>query len=752
MDKILTMKHFLLSVASVVFVLRLEAQTILNGSFENNTGTCLTNIANATYNTSMQNSLAFGTASQIDILNNSCGFGSAQSGSWFLGLATDITGTTNDALSLTLSAPLTIGNSYTLTYYDTKNASYATNPVEIGISTSASSFGTQIFLSPIPVLGWTQHTVSFTANVAATYITVRVVGNVYSWTHVDNFLLSTNTASTAQFADSCFTSANVGTSFSSSGNLGNANGDADLLQWTGSSWNGAWPGANLTIPPPVNAGGCRAIFMGNSVSWTTGGESFGVRLNQALVTGQSYSFNFTYVSHGLGSDGAFAPYIYTNNSSSMAGAYSMSQLNAVGYAWTTNTFTFTASASQAGHNWIIIGTVPDGSSGMLMSFCATCNVQQPPSNLQTTAAANFATCFGVCNGDATATPTGGVPPYHYLWSFTNDTTATTDSLCAGSVYYVTVTDVNGSSVVDSVFLPIVDPSPVNISSNASVFCAGDTTSVCAPSGFVTYDWSTGETSACIVANLAGDYSVTVTNANNCTITSNQVSITVHPNPTDSIFASQNIFCVSDSAQVCSAANFVSYLWNTGQTSNCIYATHAGNYYVTVTDANNCTAVSNHLPVFVYPLPPVSVSVNGDTLYAFNAVSYQWYFNNNLINGATDSTYIATQTGNYAVEITDSNGCHVTSNAVNVNVSGLQELTAQQVLVYPNPSSEGVWLLQVSELWIGSKAEVFDAEGRLVFQSSIFNLQFTIVLNAARGIYLLRIFNNEKNALVKLVRW
>ncbi len=746
------MKHLLLLFAAIVFALQSEAQTIVNGSFENNTGTCLTNIANATYNTSMQNSVAFGTASQIDILNNTCGFGSAQSGTWFLGLATDITGTTTDAFSLTLSAPLVIGNSYTLTYYDKKDAGYATNPVELGISTSASSFGTQIFVSPTPVVGWTLHSVNFTATLPATYITVHVVGNAYSWTHIDNFSLSANTTSTAQFVDSCFTSASVGTSFNGSNDLGNANGDADLLQWTGSSWTGAWPGANLTIAPPVNAGGCRAIFMGNSVSWTTGGESFGVRLNQPLVTGQTYSFTFTYVSHGLGSDGAFAPYIYTNNGSSMAGVYSMGQLPAVGYTWTTNTFTFIASASQAGHNWIIIGTVPDGSSGIMMGFCASCNVQQPPSNLQTTAAVNFATCFGVCNGDATATPTGGVPPYHYVWSFTNDTTATTDSLCAGGVYYVTVTDALGSSVVDSVFLPVVDPFPVNISSNASAFCAGDTTSVCAPSGFVTYDWSTGETSACIVVNQPGNYDVTVTNVNNCVVASNQISITVYPNPTDSISASQNIFCASDSAQICSPSGFVSYLWNTGQTSNCIYATHAGNYYVTVTDANNCTASSNHLPVFVYPLPPVSVSVNGDTLRAFNAVSYKWYFNNNIIGGATDSVYIATQSGNYTVEITDTNGCHVSSNAVNVTVSGLKEIGEEQFSVYPNPNSEGVWQLHVDESWLNNKVEIFDAEGRLVFQSSIFNFQSSIVLDVARGIYLFRIFNKEKNATVKLVKW
>ncbi len=743
------MKTLLLSIITFFFNQHILAQTIINGSFENTSGGCQ-HIANATYNSSMQNSVGFGTASQLDIMDAGCGYGTPQNGSWMVGMACDINGTMTDAFSLALSAPLVIGNSYTLTYYDSKNPTYATNPVEIGISTSSTAFGTQVYLSPTPTTTWAQRTVTFTATVAATYITAHVVGNAYSWTHVDDFVLTPNgTPATTQIVDSCFTSAASGTSFFGSSDL--QNGDADLMEWTGSAWTGAWTGANVTLPPPSNTTGCRAMFIGNDSEWTTGGESFSLRLSQPLVAGQQYSFDFTYVSHGQYSYGSFAPYIYTNNTSSLSGAYSLGQMPAVGTSWTTNTISFTATGSQAGNTWLIIGTIPSGNTGLVLSLCSTCNVPQVPSTLQMTATPTYATCYGVCNGSATATATGGTPPYYYLWQSSGDTTATTTGLCAGNTYYITVTDSLGTSLTSSVSLPVVNPLSVTITSDAPGICAGNTATLCATQNFVSYSWSTGDTTECISTSQPGTYTVTVSNANNCTAESNQFILTSGTLPADTIHANQTVFCASDSAQICATSGFSSYLWNTGATTGCISTSLAGNYYVTVTDANGCTAESNHLAITVHQLPPVSISVNGDTLNAYNAVSYQWYLNGNLIGGANTGIYIANQAGSYSVEVTDTNGCSAISNPI--NVTGISELRNPQsaIRIFPNPNSTGNWQLQVTEAWLGSKVEVFDAEGRLVFKSEISIPNSALSFDAATGVYVMHIYNQEQNASVKLVK-
>jgi hypothetical protein len=189
-------------------------------------------------------------------------------------------------------------------------------------------------------------------------ITRDTIFFVFLWSvyFISNFSFSQN------IIDTCFQSSTPSTQFVSSANLYNT-ASSDLLQWTGTTWIGGWPLASLTIPPPLNSIGCRAIFIGSGTVWTTGGEAFGLRLNAPLISGTNYSFDFTYVSHGFGSNGAFSPKIYTNTNGTISGAYDTGNLQPVGNNWETHTFSFTASAAQAGHTWIIIYTTPVGSSG-----------------------------------------------------------------------------------------------------------------------------------------------------------------------------------------------------------------------------------------------------------------------------------------------------------------------------------------------------------------------------------------------------
>ena len=67
-------------------------------------------------------------------------------------------------------------------------------------------------------------------------------------------------------------------------------------------------------------------------------------------------------------------------------------------------------------------------------------------NLSVTLNVQNATCTNT-NGYVSASVTGGVPPYTYLWS-TSDTTATTQYIPAGT-YTVTVTDSIGTTVTSS---------------------------------------------------------------------------------------------------------------------------------------------------------------------------------------------------------------------------------------------------------------------------------------------------------------
>ena len=141
----------------------------------------------------------------------------------------------------------------------------------------------------------------------------------------------------------------------------------------------------------------------------------------------------------------------------------------------------------------------------------------------------------------------------------------------------------------------------------------------------------------------------------------------------------------------------SYLWSfPGATpdtstvinpSNICYAT-PGTYDVQLiaTNANGSDTLLLVNYITVYPFPPSqSITQSGDTLFAITgSASYQWYFNTNLINGATDYFYVASSSGDYNVVATDANGCEVEAAIFNV-VASLQSTVDRGLLtIFPNP--------------------------------------------------------------------
>jgi len=100
-------------------------------------------------------------------------------------------------------------------------------------------------------------------------------------------------------------------------------------------------------------------------------------------------------------------------------------------------------------------------------------------------------------------------------------------------------------------------------------------------------------------------------------------------------------------------------------------------------------LSNYITV--YPFPSAQgIIQSGDTLFAIpGSSSYQWYFNGNIISGATNYIYVATQSGDYNVVASDSNGCEVEAviNNVQAAVSPLSFGEGSGVKLFPNPVTD-----------------------------------------------------------------
>jgi hypothetical protein len=182
------------------------AQTFLNGSFEAPSTPPCTNIYNFQFTTFMANTgYAFGTivtggnAGKIFFYDGSCGEGSAQKGNDFLGLGANDAGMV-DAMSLTLTAPLVVNKTYTLSFYYKKPKTMPTIGLELGYTTDSLAFGTRVATVQAPATtNWVLQTFNFHATVSTKYITMRTVQShtgtfAYSYTLLDNFSIAPATA------------------------------------------------------------------------------------------------------------------------------------------------------------------------------------------------------------------------------------------------------------------------------------------------------------------------------------------------------------------------------------------------------------------------------------------------------------------------------------------------------------------------------------------------------------------------------
>jgi len=161
--------------------------------------------------------------------------------------------------------------------------------------------------------------------------------------------------------------------------------------------------------------------------------------------------------------------------------------------------------------------------------------------------------------------------------------------------------------------------------------------------------------------------------------------------------------------------------------------------------NDTLLLPNFITVYPFP-PPQGILQNGDSLIAnAGSVSYQWYHNGNLIPGATDYYYVASQGGNYNVVVTDSNACEVEAVINDVIASSSQLAMGNwQWAIFPNPASE---ILEIRNVNLEKKItiEVYSILGTAVpLPTANCQLQtcFLDVSNLAAGTYWLVISENK----------
>jgi gliding motility-associated-like protein len=472
-----------------------------------------------------------------------------------------------------------------------------------------------------------------------------------------------------------------------------------IIPTFGSGWNIATLQSNGT-PPPAS--------QGYSWFWGTGPLGVGWWVDYDPLGPGSYDGNFA---NNFG-------YLPTNGIGSWTWCWRITTNSNCASGTNLNMSINTTADGETG-NW----TSPACLDDPIYNFSAILNCCLPPTLTTTNVL-----CNGASTGSITATPTSGASPWDFVWtnasgtivgSTMNVASNTVSNLPAG-VYNVTVTD--NAGCVSTAQTTITQPLPVSAIATSTPICNGATNgaiNLSVTGGTPAYNISwTGPNSGNPAGNeiisaggnytipslAAGSYSITATDANNCTssasnsvieapiITATESSTAAQcgsTNGTITIIASGGTEPYSVSWSGPSTGNPAGNEIATSGSSYTINGLADGTYTITITDAMGCVHPINstvaQTSAVAFTVSPSQATCNGATTGSIvvtpsgGSPNYEisWSgpvsgnpMGSEITTAGASYTIPFLSAGNYTVTLTDGNNCSSSMPAVVIEPAAL----------------------------------------------------------------------------------
>lgn len=290
--------------------------------------------------------------------------------------------------------------------------------------------------------------------------------------------------------------------------------------------------------------------------------------------------------------------------------------------------------------------------------------------VNSTVMVDHVSCNNGSDGSIDVTIQGGTPPFTYQWS-TGSSMQDLTNLTANT-YTVTITDSNACTQINT--YNVMEPMALGVSGTATdALCNGSsdgTVDITVTGGTTPYTFSWSNTAATTedLSNVAANtYTVTITDSNNCSITSSAfvvsepAAIMLSGSATDATCNAGTDGAIN--LTVAGGTTPYTFSWtNSSATTEDLMNIGANIYTVTVTDSNSCTASASYTVGEPTPLaanPTVTdVLCNGNSTGAISTsasggtfpYSYSW-------STGTNSTGISNRpAGTYTLTLTDASTC------------------------------------------------------------------------------------------------
>ena len=233
-------------------------------------------------------------------------------------------------------------------------------------------------------------------------------------------------------------------------------------------------------------------------------------------------------------------------------------------------------------------------------------------------------------------------------------------------------------------------------------------------------------------------------------------VTETSNPATIFFNISGVSCPNeaDGSIDLTLAGDNTYVWSNGAMTEDITGLLSGQYTVTVTTEAGCEKVQS-FDVEEPNLPTITIANDNGTLSVTGTTNeVNWILNGEIVS--TGTTFIPNESGDYSAIFTNADGCEISSNAVTVVVSSIEDLeVVEKLFLAPNPFTDAIQLefnsteksdFTLRILNVNGKEmhrEKFTADGTITRSLSLPNL--------TSGIYFLHLGNKEGEFVQKLVK-
>jgi gliding motility-associated-like protein len=405
----------------------------------------------------------------------------------------------------------------------------------------------------------------------------------------------------------------------------------------------------------------------------------------SLPCGITTSLTSTNVSCFSGSNGTATLTVTGGSGGSVAG-------------WTSagNIFTITGLASGT-YNYNYTDANP------ALNFSFTVTITQPGAAIVAAIATNDMSCANTNDGQAIASVnSGGTTPFNYTWSGGQPNNPVATNLSPGAISVI-ITDANGCTANAAGTITGPPTLTLNVTSiNDSCYQANLGSATANAGGGnppYTYYWNNISSAQTNLSLGAGVYTVTVTDDKGCTITGsatiNQPAAFTHTPlvPTNILCFGGTTGAISTSASGGTPA--YNYTWSPAGSGNNPTGLSAGQYNVTIADANNCVILDS--VVLTQPASALTVTTShtnvscnggndGTLTITISGGTAPYSFLGNPAPAGT--TVIPGRTANtYAGNVLDANNCSVAVSEV-ITEPALLTVTETHVDVLCNGANTG----------------------------------------------------------------